>query len=561
VLNKVNDLVKLDKDKYSSQKNDAKLMKSDIHYFSNDHKKNPINLHANFKKTAPKGEKFKEMLAKDEENLTERDFRSDMVNKLLKKSDLTSKNIKSVKKNDNLTHTNILTTNCTDNKDSRSINLEHYQSNKQIEEVTCTTSEEAKNNIINQDPSKLVLVESDTLENDILLSIQKFGSLLRVGNSNSIKVDENHPDIMKLNSLLGSLKSGANESTHHMMNENNTIKRDTFINENYNKKHRENSLFNTIRRESIINGIYLNSDTRIKKYGIFFDFFSENIKEITNFLKPPENNIPQNFSPTSTLRIIEKTISNFETNKPTSNIISDISMFTESEKNDYYKQSLKKNSPNLLGKEITLCDYNCSDMQENAVVNKPIDLTTAKININTEINFDSSNQYNNNVTLFKVNSYEKKNSLLDLFENRSINSEYCKNGVVVDDDQIMKNLDFDLISNISSTKNVSKYFHMDSIRNNIHINTNFEDNKDPNTTIQFNNFSGTAHLQEKKAEHHKKLPMRIHNIKNKLNLDQTNKIEESPNQQEVDQTIIHNHFEKPAKENMINYIKTEKVQK
>ena len=43
MLNKVNELVKLDKDKYSSQKNDAKMMKSDVQYFSNDHKKNPVN--------------------------------------------------------------------------------------------------------------------------------------------------------------------------------------------------------------------------------------------------------------------------------------------------------------------------------------------------------------------------------------------------------------------------------------------------------------------------------------------------------------------------------------
>ena len=565
VLNKVNELVRLDKDKYFSQKNEAKPNKPDIQYFSNDHKKNPCNLPVNYKKSGTRFEKF----SKDEENFTDREFKTDIMNKLLKKSEIIGKNMKLGKKGDTATQTHILTTNCTDNiKESNSLQMDAYHNPKLLFEPKYNTIEEAKqNNIIEMNSNQRVFfVESDTLENDILLSIQNFGTLLRINNSKGVKIDENSPDIIKLNNLLNSIKTGHNDSSQLLFNENNTIRRDTFINDNYNKKQcsrQETSLFNTLKRENIINGIYLNSDMRIKKYGIFFDFFSENIKEINNFLKPPENF--NNLSRTSTLRIIEKTISNAETNKVTSNVVSEFSLFNESEKNDQ-RNSQKKFSPNMLNKDITLCDYNCSDMHENAIVNKPNDLSAAKININIENvneNYNNTNTFNNNLTLLKMNSYEKKNSILELFDNRSINSEICRNGVVYDDDQIMKNLEFEINSNVSSMKNISKYFRGDSHRNDPRIVGSEIDPKDPNLTIQFNNFSGNTNRLENKNIGNK-IALRINNIKNKLSLDQTYKMDEfySPNNENEDKTIIHYQYNKSKDETYLNNnLKTEKYQK
>jgi len=563
VLNKVNELVRLDKDKYFSQKNEPKIVKPEVQYFSNDHKKNPSNsnMQPNCKKSGARLEKF----SKEEENFTDREFKTDLMNKLLKKSENFGKNMKMGKKGDTATQTHILTTNCTDNvKESNSLHIDGFHNTKLLYEPKYNTIEEAKqNNTIEMNSQQKVLfVESDTLENDILLSIQNFGTLLRINNSKGVKIDENSPDIIKLNNLLYTIKTGHNDSSQTMMNENNTIRRDTFINDNYNKKNcnrQETSLFNTLKRENIINGIYLNSDMRIKKYGIFFDFFSENIKEINNFLKPPENF--NNLSRTSTLRIIEKTISNAETNKITSNVVSEFSLFNESEKNDQ-RNSQKKFSPNMMNKDITLCDYNCSDMHENAIVNKPNDLSAAKININIENAHENYNT-NNNLTLLKMNSYEKKNSLLELFDNKSINSEICRNGVVYDDDQIMKNLEFEINSNVSSMKNISKYFRADSNRNEPKIAGGEHDPKDPNLTIQFNNFSGNTNRYENKNLGNK-IALRINNIKNKLSLDQTYKMDEfySPENENEDKTVIHYQYNKSKDDPYLsNNLMTEKQQK
>ena len=260
-LLKVIDLVKLDKEKFASQKNEIKIIKSENNYVSNE-KKAMINIQTSLRKNGTKSEKNKERISKDDENTTTREFKTDIIN-TLKKNMFSPKNIKTYKKVENLTHTIILTTNCTDtNKDSRSINLDQYHNNKPNEEYCNTLNEESKqNNFIDFNQDK-ILLSNDPKENNILLSIQNFNNLIRLGNSKS-KVDENHQDIQKLNSLIKGLKTGDNDSN---VISDNTIKQNVLVGEDSNKKlGLRDSLFSTIKRENLITGIYLNSDMRIKK--------------------------------------------------------------------------------------------------------------------------------------------------------------------------------------------------------------------------------------------------------------------------------------------------------
>ena len=548
-LLKVIDLVKLDKEKFASQKNEIKIIKSENNYVSNE-KKAMINIQTSLRKNGTKSEKNKERISKDDENTTTREFKTDIIN-TLKKNMFSPKNIKTYKKVENLTHTIILTTNCTDtNKDSRSINLDQYHNNKPNEEYCNTLNEESKqNNFIDFNQDK-ILLSNDPKENNILLSIQNFNNLIRLGNSKS-KVDENHQDIQKLNSLIKGLKTGDNDSN---VISDNTIKQNVLVGEDSNKKlGLRDSLFSTIKRENLITGIYLNSDMRIKKYGIFFEFFSDNIKEINNYLRPTEQvKENENFSPLSTLRIIEKTLSNLDINKPTSNVVSDISIFNETEKND--KILVNRCSTNKLSiKDISQCDFDGSDMQENAVVNKPVDLSLNKIKIKTENYQNMINNYNDfkdNITLVKMNSFEKNNSLFDIIDKESINSEFCKNGKVYDDDNILKNLDFDLQSNASSLNNVSKFFKLATLRNEY-----IEEGKDNNKTILINDSQGN--------EKERKISLKNKNqFKKQISipsLDKTFKMDqyEQPNN---DQTVIHNHFD-DIKDNKLNPVGKEKIHK
>ena len=548
-LLKVIDLVKLDKEKFASQKNEIKIIKSENNYVSNE-KKAMINIQTSLRKNGTKSEKNKERISKDDENTTTREFKTDIIN-TLKKNMFSPKNIKTYKKVENLTHTIILTTNCTDtNKDSRSINLDQYHNNKPNEEYCNTLNEESKqNNFIDFNQDKIIL-SNDPKEINILLSIQNFNNLIRLGNSKS-KVDENHQDIQKLNSLIKGLKTGDNDSN---VISDNTIKQNVLVGEDSNKKlGLRDSLFSTIKRENLITGIYLNSDMRIKKYGIFFEFFSDNIKEINNYLRPTEQvKENENFSPLSTLRIIEKTLSNLDINKPTSNVVSDISIFNETEKND--KILVNRCSTNKLSiKDISQCDFDGSDMQENAVVNKPVDLSLNKIKIKTENYQNMINNYNDfkdNITLVKMNSFEKNNSLFDIIDKESINSEFCKNGKVYDDDNILKNLDFDLQSNASSLNNVSKFFKLATLRNEY-----IEEGKDNNKTILINDSQGN--------EKERKISLKNKNqFKKQISipsLDKTFKMDqyEQPNN---DQTVIHNHFD-DIKDNKLNPVGKEKIHK
>ncbi len=116
----------------------------------------------------------------------------------------------------------------------------------------------------------------------ILDSIEALGSLVKL--KNSTPSTETLVQIDKLNNQLSQLKTigtpnvskqQINQDESNLLNENNTIKRETFIDNNFNKKE---------SREKIINDIHTTSDLRMKKYNILFDFINNNIKEITEMV-------------------------------------------------------------------------------------------------------------------------------------------------------------------------------------------------------------------------------------------------------------------------------------
>jgi hypothetical protein len=112
-------------------------------------------------------------------------------------------------------------------------------------------------------------------------------------------------------------------------------------------------------------------------------------------------------------------------------------------------------------------------------------------------------------------------------------------------------------------KNISKYFRADSNRNEPKIAGGEYDPKDPNLTIQFNNFSGNTNRYENKNLGNK-IALRINNIKNKLSLDQTYKMDEfySPENENEDKTVIHYQYNKSKDDPYLsNNLMTEKQQK
>jgi hypothetical protein len=207
-------------------------------------------------------------------------FHSTNINTKLDKDNLaqrTSKDSVNMKKSTNhaLLNSNcILTTNYSEN-------------NKDVKEeehiITMSTNNTPKNNI-------------DDCQSDILSTIQNFGKIIKTQTTTINGTDVNK--INNLNSMLHNIvinsdnKNNDNNNQNHLNNshlftymndsknllmENNVIRRDTFIDNNFNTKLR-------VDKDEILNEIYTNSDMRMKKYGILFDFINNNIKEITEMV-------------------------------------------------------------------------------------------------------------------------------------------------------------------------------------------------------------------------------------------------------------------------------------
>lgn len=192
-----------------------------------------------------------------------------------------------------------------------------YNSNPQLITSNCvlttnysdTHKEEqcavSSNNNLTASPKKLSEV------NYLVQTIQTLGTMIKSSESPNtvneiMSSGQNAIKINKLNSLLNNislnnkeceLKETANENINHelimpklqlndsknLLMENNVIRRDTFIDNNFNKKFQ-------VDKQNIMNEIYTTSDIRMKKYGILFDFINTNIKEITEMVSQNTTN-------------------------------------------------------------------------------------------------------------------------------------------------------------------------------------------------------------------------------------------------------------------------------
>lgn len=138
-----------------------------------------------------------------------------------------------------------------------------------------------------QDPSPV--------QPDIISTIQALGKMLKPQEDLSSNPEEiKHLDQMLNNKLQIQVKNQVSNNTsdsdphsnnshlnfhlndsRNLLMENNVIRRETFIDNNFNKKSKINEEMNDILN---------NSNNRMKKYGILFDFINNNIKEITELV-------------------------------------------------------------------------------------------------------------------------------------------------------------------------------------------------------------------------------------------------------------------------------------
>jgi hypothetical protein len=139
--------------------------------------------------------------------------------------------------------------------------------------------------------------------NYLVHTIQTLGTLVKSSESPSkmneiLSTGQNAIKLNQLNSLLNNItlppKKESEPKIDSMLNfhmndsknllmENNVIRRDTFIDNNFNKKFQ-------VEKENIMNEIYTTSDIRMKKYGILFEFINTNIKEITDLVSQNSTN-------------------------------------------------------------------------------------------------------------------------------------------------------------------------------------------------------------------------------------------------------------------------------
>jgi len=139
-------------------------------------------------------------------------------------------------------------------------------------------------------------------EPDILDSIKSIGNIIGTNIAKSNLKNDDVTRLSELNSKLNNieikhenyddgkeyknsrLNSYINDSKNLLV-ENNMIRRDTFIDNNFNKK------FRIYDKDIIVQEINKNSDLRLKKYEILFDFIGNNMKELTELVNAKPQNI------------------------------------------------------------------------------------------------------------------------------------------------------------------------------------------------------------------------------------------------------------------------------
>lgn len=216
----------------------------------------------------------------------------------------------------------------------------------------------------------------DYLQSDIISSIQNLGNIIKSNNPNQnvMNTVENKNKINNLNCMLNNYKLNESDvmldTSKNLLMDNNRIRRDTFIDNNFNKKIRT---VDPETKGTIINEIYTNSDMRIKRYGILFDFINTNIREITDMMSVNNKIIPED---------IDDDITKLNNDEVNHNMFPDISasfIASSSCDGEFYKNlaeqtfnftnvnwsnelsTYKVDISNMDKLEITECEYDMKD--------------------------------------------------------------------------------------------------------------------------------------------------------------------------------------------------------
>ncbi len=212
-----------------------------------------------------------------------------------------------------------------------------------------------------KDPiTRIRTTEEDDNEynNDIVDSINIIGNILKTKNK---KIEDNDEKMKELNILINNYTH--NDSSKLLL-ENNTIKRDTFIDNNFNKKLRSSEI-----ESNLIEDVYNNSDMRMKKYGILFNFINNNIKEITDLVQIPNKIIEESIDCTN------KNISEFASINDDFYKYNDLTInLTNFQLNDM-TQLISKTHISMFDKsEKTECEFNALESSRN---NSSVDAETS----------------------------------------------------------------------------------------------------------------------------------------------------------------------------------------
>ena len=201
--------------------------------------------------------------------------------------------------------------------------------------------------------------ENSKLESEIIQSIKQFGTLLRAPYENIQKYEQllkNEENIIKLkglNEILNKLNFNSIKILSNLLsNDNKCEAKDKIslcldLNDNN----------NIVLKEDLISDIYINSDLRIKRYSVLFDFLSNNIKEIKEI-------IIQN----TKTKLVEKTTLLKSSSSKNLKISLKEREAAESQNLVFSSLSLLNSTIKKDNKDTVVCDYNESDIEEDKIL-------------------------------------------------------------------------------------------------------------------------------------------------------------------------------------------------
>lgn len=464
---KKNEELKIEKEKYSSQKQEAKIL-SEIKKPSNTQSKNLLSL--------GKNDSGKE-----------------------KSHKIQSEEAKGVVKNNSIELTKKKDSNIDREKENHLIlNYEPNDLNKGKLEIPFTNGSNMNKPILQDQDSEIVSEMQKQMS--IFQICDEKGEIMILDKEKASKSDEINMLNLKISNLKYISESGdyshiMNIETYNFGLEGTKIFSNKSKIKDENRASDDNKLLlhkeKTKAKQIIINGIYLRSDMRKKKYIAFIEFINEKLDEIKELLQWNRDKSKKN----TKLSISENINRTGTINTRNQDVISGLSIINDAEEDskkfkiDTSKTQIADNEKTTsvnkvssLNKE-TLYDYDYNEMQEHANINIPNPDAECKTD-NPVINELHKSKSKRKVKVKDYNNFDKLSSFLDI-HNQTIISEYCKANNIIDDNKILQRLDLDLQSNYSiGLKRLSSSFKMDASFNEVKLNLPSEDKESSSSKIE-----------------------------------------------------------------------------